>query len=81
LPIGSGVTAAACKTVFSERRKRSGRRWHQESGQVIVDLRVSYLSGLWDEVVRRDLQTRPLPEAILRGRCKPFAAQTLTKAA
>jgi hypothetical protein len=41
LPIGSGVTAAACKTVFSERRKRSGRRWHQESGQVIVDLRVS----------------------------------------
>lgn len=58
LPIGSGVTEAACKTVFTQRLKRSGMRWHKESGQVIVDLRVLSLSGIWDEVLRRDLQTR-----------------------
>jgi hypothetical protein len=62
LPIGSGVTEAACKTVFTQRLKRSGMRWHKESGQVIVDLRVLQRSGVWDEVVRSDLQARPLPE-------------------
>jgi hypothetical protein len=64
LPIGSGVTEAACKTVFTQRLKRAGMRWHKESGQVIVDLRVLYLSGIWDEVVRRDLHSRPLPERV-----------------
>jgi hypothetical protein len=62
LPIGSGVTEAACKTVFTQRLKRSGMRWQKESGQVIVDLRVLQRSGVWDEVVRSDLQARPLPE-------------------
>jgi hypothetical protein len=64
LPIGSGVTEAACKTVFAQRLKRSGMRWHKESGQVIVDLRVLHLSGVWHEVVRKDLQARPLPETL-----------------
>jgi hypothetical protein len=64
LPIGSGVTEAACKTVFTQRLKRSGMRWHKESGQVIVDLRVLHLSGVWQEVVRKDLQARPLPETV-----------------
>ena len=27
LPIGSGVTEAACKTVFTQRLKQSGMRW------------------------------------------------------
>jgi hypothetical protein len=81
LPIGSGVTEAACKTVFTERLKRSGMRWHKESGQVIVDLRVIYLSGIWDEVVRRDLQSRPLPQPIPRASCKPATRQMLKKAA
>ena len=53
LPIGSGVTEAACKTVFTQRLKRSGMRWHKESGQVIVDLRVLHLSGIWGAVVRK----------------------------
>src|SRR5206468_8690872 len=61
LPIGSGVTEAACKTVFTQRFKRSGMRWGRESGQVILDLRVVYLSGLWDEACARDLAARPLP--------------------
>ncbi len=64
LPIGSGVTEAASKTVFTQRLKRSGMRWSKESGQVIVDLRVLHLSGIWDEVVRRDLQSRALPERV-----------------
>lgn len=67
LPIGSGVTEAACKTVFTQRLKRSGMRWHRESGQVIVDLRVLHLSGIWDDVVRRDLAARPLPVRLERG--------------
>ena len=78
LPIGSGVTEAACKTVFTQRLKRSGMRWHKESGQVIVDLRVLYLSGVWHEVVRKDLQARDLPERVSsqpqpRRRCRKAA--------
>jgi hypothetical protein len=62
LPIGSGVTEAACKTVFTQRFKRSGMRWGHESGQVILDLRVVYLSGLWEEAFARDLAARVVPE-------------------
>jgi hypothetical protein len=64
LPIGSGVTAAAWKTVFTQRFKRSGLRWGRESGQVILDLRVVYLSGLWEEAVARDLAARAVPEPV-----------------
>ena len=81
LPIGSGVTEAACKTVFTQRLKRSGMRWQRESGQVIVDLRVLHLSGIWVEVVRRDLQARPLPEPIRRVSYKPRTTRTLKKPA
>ncbi len=62
LPIGSGVTEAACKTVFTQRFKRSGMRWRNESGQVILDLRVIYLSGIWQEAFARDLASRTIPE-------------------
>jgi len=64
LPIGSGVTEAACKTLFTQRLKRSGMRWERESGQVIVDLRALHLSGLWADVVDRDLRSRHLPEKV-----------------
>src|SRR5437879_5050916 len=66
LPIGSGVTEAACKTVFTQRFKRSGMRWGREFGQVILDLRVLHLSGIWDEVFQKDLQSRTLPEPLGR---------------
>ncbi len=49
MPIGSGVTEAACKTVFTQRLKQSGMRWEIAGGQVVVDLRVLWLSGVWDE--------------------------------
>ena len=62
LPIGSGVTEAACKTVFTQRFKRSGMRWHRESGQVILDLRVIHLSGIWEDAFAADLAARELPK-------------------
>ncbi len=62
LPIGSGVTEAACKTVFSERLKRSGMTWSEEGGQRIVDLRVIHLSGVWSRVHQSYLQSKILPE-------------------
>ena len=78
LPIGSGVTEAACKTVFTQRLKRSGMRWDKESGQVIVDLRVLHLSGVWQDVVRKDLQARALPEEVSY---QPQTRRTRRKAA
>ncbi len=82
LPIGSGVTEAACKTVFTQRLKRSGMRWGKEFGQVIVDLRVIYLSGIWDDTVRRDLRSRPQPQSIEnKGSYKPRMLKLFTKAA
>ena len=68
LPIGSGVTEAACKTVFSQRLKRSGMAWSVEGGQRIVDLRVIHLSGVWSQVHQGYLQSRRLPEERTQGR-------------
>src|SRR3954468_4129208 len=62
LPIGSGVTEAACKTVFSQRLKRSGMAWSEEGGQRIVDLRVIHRSGVWSQVHQSYLQSKILPE-------------------
>jgi hypothetical protein len=58
LPIGSGVTEAACKTVFTQRMKQSGMTWKAEGGQWIVDLRVLHLSGVWSEVYRSYLGSK-----------------------
>lgn len=81
LPIGSGVTEAACKTVFTQRLKCSGMRWHKESAQVIVDLRVLHLSGIWQEVVQKDLTGRALPEALTKVSHQGQAGRILKKAA
>jgi hypothetical protein len=77
LPIGSGVTEAACKTVFTQRFKRSGMRWWHESGQVILDLRVIHLSGIWDEAFAADLAARelPKPRGAARGPAQPESCQ------
>lgn len=48
LPIGSGVTEAACKTVFTQRFKQSGMKWGVEGGAVILRLRLANLSHAWD---------------------------------
>ena len=61
LPIGSGITEAACKTVFTQRLKRSGMAWTLAGGQVILDLRMIWLSGVWDEVHQRYLASKSMP--------------------
>jgi len=61
LPSGSGVTEAACKSVFTQRLKRSGMSWTIEGGQVILDLRVIWFSGVWAEVHQCSLASKPLP--------------------
>ena len=75
LPIGSGVTEAACKTVFAERLKRSGMTWGRAGGQVIVDLRVLVLSRVWQVAHRAYLASRPQPTvktpSVKHGRRQP----------
>ena len=61
LPIGSGITEAACKTVFTQRLKRSGMSWTITGGQVILDLRVIWLSGIWEHVHQRYLASQSMP--------------------
>jgi hypothetical protein len=78
MPIGSGVTEAACKTVFTQRLKRSGMAWKTEGGQVIVDLRILHLSGIWQQVHAESLHARPLP-IVASG--IPFSTSFFKKAA
>jgi hypothetical protein len=56
LPIGSGVTEAACKTVYTQRLKLSGMRWQKAGAQTILTLRVILLSGVWGQVYERSLE-------------------------
>jgi len=56
LPIGSGVTEAACKTVYTQRLKLSGMRWRSAGAQTILTLRVILLSGVWSQVYERTLR-------------------------
>jgi len=39
LPIGTGVTEAACKTLITARMKRSGAVWGEAGGQAVLTLR------------------------------------------
>lgn len=61
LPIGSGVTEAACKTVFTQRLKQSGMRWEVTSGQVVVTLRVVLLSDVWAATMTKWLGSQQFP--------------------
>ena len=56
VPLGSGVTEAGCKTVYTQRLKLSGMRWHKTGAQTILNLRVLQLSGVWDAAYERGLK-------------------------
>jgi hypothetical protein len=73
LPIGSGVTEAACKTVFTQRFKASGMTWNLEGGQAILVLRLAELSGVWSTVYRNSLQNRPTAIPITKPANAGFA--------
>jgi len=57
LPIASGVVEAACKTLVTQRMKRSGMAWDVAGGQGILTLRSLIQSDRWDaawELLRTD---------------------------
>ena len=50
LPIGSGVTEAACKTLVKQRLCGSGMRWKDQGAKVILSLRALIQSkGRWQQ--------------------------------
>lgn len=65
IPIGSGITEAACKTVFTQRLKLSGMRWTDEGAKRVLTLRTTLLSKHWghsyDAYLRSLNQARPVP--------------------
>jgi hypothetical protein len=47
-PIGSGVVEAACKTLVTQRLRRSGMRWRHDGGQAILTFRSLAQSNRFD---------------------------------
>lgn len=69
VPLGSGVTEAACKTVYTQRLKLSGMAWESTGAQTVLNLRVLQLSGVWDAAYARVLATHDEPQ--VRGHKRP----------
>jgi hypothetical protein len=69
LPIGSGVVEAACKTLVSQRLKRSGMRWRIPGGQAILTFRALCQSErcerAWPLLVETYKQTVSLPRRVI----------------
>jgi hypothetical protein len=64
MPVGSGVTEAGCKTVYTQRLKLSGMRGGQAPSrndsagpQTVLDLRVILLSEVWNDAFLTTLKT------------------------
>jgi hypothetical protein len=50
LPIGSGVTEAACKTIVKMRMCRGGAKWKDEGAKSVLSLRtLIYTEGRWEQ--------------------------------
>jgi hypothetical protein len=50
LPIGSGVTEAACKTIVKMRMCRGGAKWQEEGAAGVLSLRtLIYTEGRWEQ--------------------------------
>jgi hypothetical protein len=62
LPIGSGVTEAACKTIFTQRLKLSGMRGSHSGARRILALRTILLSGVWESTYAAYLSERRTPD-------------------
>ena len=69
LPIGSGVVEAACKTLATERMKRSGMHWRQAGGQAILTFRALHQSERfargWKLLSSTYKQTVEIPENVV----------------
>jgi hypothetical protein len=68
LPLGSGIVEAACKTIYTQRLKLSGMRWTKVGAQVILNLRVALLSGVWETAYRQTLLSHVTVEVRTPGR-------------
>lgn len=57
LPVGSGATEGACKSVIGFRTKRSGQRWHNEGVSSVLTLRAIHqserLPRFWSHLAKR----------------------------
>jgi hypothetical protein len=78
VPLGSGVTEAACKTVYTQRLKLSGMRWKRPGAQTILNLRVLQLSGVWQAAYERVLNQHEEPKVVGQT---ALAARSARKAA
>jgi hypothetical protein len=78
VPLGSGVTEAGCKTIYTQRLKLSGMRWKTEGAQTILNLRVLLLSRVWTQAYERVLQSF---ENVKVPSCATPTRQTAKKAA
>lgn len=69
LPMGSGVVEAACKTLVSQRLKRSGMRWRTAGGQAILTFRALCQSErferAWPLLVETYKQAVTLPRKVI----------------
>jgi hypothetical protein len=86
LPIASGIIEAACKTLVTQRMKRSGMAWRQPGGQGILTLRSLIQSDRWHAAwallsadFRKTVvvhQTIQVPESTICAECcdLPFAS-------
>ena len=63
IPLGSGVTEAACKTVFTQRLKNSGMRWSHDGAKAILTLRTILLSKSWASTYQASL-TAAYPDGL-----------------
>ncbi len=50
LPIGSGVTEAACKMIVKQRLCQSGMKWRQKGVSIILSLRTLERSNRWEQI-------------------------------
>jgi hypothetical protein len=78
VPLGSGVTEAACKTVYTQRLKLSGMRWKKPGAQVVLDLRVLLLSDVWQAAFSKALEILPVVTVPVR---KPLTCHSTETAA
>jgi hypothetical protein len=69
LPIGTGVTEAACKTLATQRLKCSGMAWRNEGGQAILSLRSFIQSNrfdaAWELLLKGYMKMVTLPDNVV----------------